>query len=767
MATKNRNKTAKKPKPPTALTESPKLVVEENCEPVSVSTVDVFFEPVAQSVSEPQAEVASDTGAVANPESAAEGSKAPVESVSNSQAKEPSQPTLLCEHESIRKMEQIVKEKPWLVWAVILGVPVAMFLFRKLLLPIMLVVLILFAYQELSKFLPAGPRQKFERWVARLRFINKYGGYVYDGVRQIRPFLMAGVTFWSGPFLIVWMLITYVRKMFTRNEKYVRADLYSPDKIIIEQSVSKPVEDEEGANFYHSPAFAITLLAIFALGVPTAATIGVYNLFGIDALLGYPSKDPGFTKIILLIGFYISSFCWCASALFFRAWFTYPLNFSSNAYDVVLDENAIDKKNIKGWFAELMWFCYPEYLPVKIKWKDLHEVKITQGGFGRLYPLPDSLFSKDSIVYRVLNKGAAFTDAIVDRIGRCEFVEFRTAGSVAQSIKLRLWQMNKDDRARVFYAIRKWAPLVVVPDNVQQVLLGSAVLAETRYTQIWFDLLTSKSDRQRKELLDAGDRLRNGELEVVSKLDSGGQANVYLAKSAEEKTVVIKEFILTGDDDVGNLIESAADFENEGSILARLEHPKVVKLHDVFTEDRRVYLVLEHVEGRSLRQLVASQGPVSEAEAVRLGGEMCKVLTYLHSIVPPIVHRDFTPDNIILMPDGSIKVIDFSVAGSSANVKDGDCVGKHSYTPAEQFRGQPCPQSDLYALGATLYFLTVGSDPPPITQLHPAAKVDGLSPQFDAIVAKLTANSLQERYETAAWLDIELSSLQKDSYIIV
>ncbi len=673
----------------------------------------------------------------------------------------------LCDDEAFIKFSQLMEKKPFFVWGVIIGIPIALLLLRKLLLPIMLVVLLVFAYQELRKFLPAGPRQRFERWVLRLRYVNKFGPYLYEGVQQIRPFLMAGLTFWSGPLMVFWMGITYVRRMFSQKETYVRADLFSPDKIIIEQSVSKPVEDEEDANFYHSPAFAITLLTIFALGIPAAATIGIYNFFGIDALLGHPSREPGFTKVIFLIGFYISSFAWCMSALFFRAWFTYPLNFNSTAYDVVLDENVIEKKNIKGWFAELLWFCYPEYLPVKIKWKDLNQVKFAEGGFGRLYPLPDTLFSKDSIVYRALNKTAAFTDAIVDRIGRCDFIEFRTTGAVAQSIKLRLWQMNKDDRARVFYAIRKWAPLVVIPDKVQQELLGSTALAETRYTQIWFDLLTSKNDRQRRDLLQPGERLKNEQIEVINKLDTGGQANVYLAEQNDGTSVVLKEFILTGDDDVGHLIESAADFENEGSILARLEHPHVVKLHDVFTEDKRVYLVLEHVPGQSLRQLIAKEGPLSQAKAVRIGRAMCKVLSYLHSMVPPIVHRDFTPDNIILMPDGNIKVIDFSVAGASVNVKEGDCVGKHSYTPAEQFRGQPCPQSDLYALGATLYFLTVGADPPPITQLHPAAKIGGLSTQFDEIVAKLTANSLQERSETADWVEIELSSLAEDSYIIV
>jgi len=760
MTTKRRKRVAKNVEPVDTLSGSPELVVKE----FSDLIVAVQSESVAETVPEIAADAAPVTPSAELPEA---GSEAVPESSGAKMSSASPDQVLLYRHKFVLEFQQLMKEKPWLVFLMIFTVPLTMFLLPKILLPVMLVVLTVFTYQELSKYFPAGPRQKFERWVARLRYVNKYGGYLYYGVGQIRPFLMAGVALWSGPLIVIGMFFTYVAKLFCKREKYVRADLFSPDKIIIEQSVSKPVEDESDANFYHSPAFAITLMAIFTLGIPAAATIGVYNFFGIDALLGYPSRDPQFTKVIILIGFYISSICWCMSALFFRAWFTYPLNFSSTAYDVVLDENFIEKKNIKGWFAELIWFCYPEYLPVKIKWKDLDQVKITEGGFGRLYPLPDSLFSRESLVYGVLNKIAAFTDAIVDRVGRCDYVEFRTLGAAGQSIKLRLWQMNKDDRARVFYAIRKWAPLVVIPDGVQQALLGTSVLAETRYTQIWFDLLTSNAVRQRRDLLDAGDVLRAGSLTVTGKLDSGGQANVYLARNAEDQSVVIKEFILTGDDDMGNLIESAADFENEGSILVRLDHPNIVKLQDVFTEDRRVYLVLEHVEGQSLRQLVAKEGPICEAEAIRLGREMCKVLTYLHSIVPPIVHRDFTPDNIILMPDGSIKVIDFSVAGSSVNVKDGDCVGKHSYTPAEQFRGQPCPQSDLYALGATLYFLTVGADPPPITQLHPAVKVDSLSPRFDEIVAKLTANALHERFETSAWVEVELSALQEDSYIIV
>jgi serine/threonine protein kinase len=97
---------------------------------------------------------------------------------------------------------------------------------------------------------------------------------------------------------------------------------------------------------------------------------------------------------------------------------------------------------------------------------------------------------------------------------------------------------------------------------------------------------------------------------------------------------------------------------------------------------------------------------------------MCDILKYLHSQEPPVVHRDFTPDNIILQPDGRLKLIDFSVAQHKKDPNSSDCGGKHSYTPPEQFRGAASPQSDRYALGATLYFLATGIYPVPISTSH-------------------------------------------------
>jgi serine/threonine protein kinase len=102
------------------------------------------------------------------------------------------------------------------------------------------------------------------------------------------------------------------------------------------------------------------------------------------------------------------------------------------------------------------------------------------------------------------------------------------------------------------------------------------------------------------------------------------------------------------------------------------------------------------------------------------------------------VHRDFTPDNLILGKDGKLKLIDFNVAQQIETATTGTVVGKQAYLPPEQFRGQATTASDLYAMGATLYCLATGRDPVPISQSKPSA--DGLivSEPLDKLISDLT-----------------------------
>jgi serine/threonine protein kinase len=171
-------------------------------------------------------------------------------------------------------------------------------------------------------------------------------------------------------------------------------------------------------------------------------------------------------------------------------------------------------------------------------------------------------------------------------------------------------------------------------------------------------------------------------------------------------------------------------------------------LIDYFLEDHRAYLVLEHIDGVSLRDLVQEKGPLSREQILDLSLQMCDVLQYLHSLSPPVVHRDFTPENLIFNRDGRLVLIDFNVAQQREWTTTGTVVGKHAYLPPEQFRGQPCEQSDLYAMGATLFYLCTGNDPEPISCSHPAKHNTSVRSDLDAIVANLTAVELTDRFAT-------------------
>src|SRR5262249_27367437 len=116
------------------------------------------------------------------------------------------------------------------------------------------------------------------------------------------------------------------------------------------------------------------------------------------------------------------------------------------------------------------------------------------------------------------------------------------------------------------------------------------------------------------------------------------------------------------------------------------------------------------------------------------------------SLKPPVVHRDFTPENLILLGDRQIKLIDFNVAQELESTSTKTVVGKHAYIPPEQFRGRAVIQSDIYALGGTLFFFLTGEDPEPITSVHPKEKVSSVSAELDAIVARATQPAVAQRY---------------------
>jgi tRNA A-37 threonylcarbamoyl transferase component Bud32 len=311
-----------------------------------------------------------------------------------------------------------------------------------------------------------------------------------------------------------------------------------------------------------------------------------------------------------------------------------------------------------------------------------------------------------------------------------------------------------DEKAAILKAIDRWRKDVPIDAEVISCL---EMPSEYSYTEVWMQALCAPPKRERLKPLIEGAVLKDRQYRVQKQLGAGGQGIAYLTTDNNSgQTVVLKEMLLPVFVDMAVRKQALDRFEGECRILRSLNHPKVVSLSDFFVEDHRAYLVLEYIEGKNLKEEVKQGKVFSPAQIKELTLEMCEILSYLHSCKPPVVHRDFTPDNLMLSSEGKVKLIDFNVANQQEETATGTVVGKQAYMPLEQFQGEPCPQSDLYALGATLYFLLTGEEPEALTRSHPASSASfrykdlppGTIAALDNLVAKATTGSLEERFRT-------------------
>lgn len=208
----------------------------------------------------------------------------------------------------------------------------------------------------------------------------------------------------------------------------------------------------------------------------------------------------------------------------------------------------------------------------------------------------------------------------------------------------------------------------------------------------------------------------NDRYRIVRVLGRGGMGTVYLAEHIRLETVVAVKEVSGPRSNEDEYRLALQQCEQEAKFLVRLHHPNLPRVMDAFIENDRFYLVMEYIEGVTLenRMRDGGDGPLDVHEVVEWGLQIADVLAYLHSQEPPIIFRDLKPANIMVQPDGSVRLIDFGIArrfhpGAS---KDTALLGSVGYSPPEQFgRSQTDTRSDLYAFGATLHHLLTGRDP--------------------------------------------------------
>ncbi len=256
-------------------------------------------------------------------------------------------------------------------------------------------------------------------------------------------------------------------------------------------------------------------------------------------------------------------------------------------------------------------------------------------------------------------------------------------------------------------------------------------------------------------------RVLGGRYEIVGPLSEGGMALVYRGRATGDgRPVAIK--ILR--DQYAHNAELVARFEREAQAVAQLSHPHMVRVFDHGRDGDVHYIVMEFVDGEDLKTLLRRRGPLDEAEVRRIGAQVCEVLEYAHRM--GIVHRDIKPQNILIGPDGQVRVTDFGIAralAATSITETGTVLGSVQYLSPEQARGLGVGRrADLYSLGVVLYEAATGRlpfegdtpiaialqhmhDPPPV----PRRRGGRLSRAMEGIILKALAKDPDERYASA------------------
>ncbi|NET56537.1 MAG: serine/threonine protein kinase [Symploca sp. SIO2E6] len=252
-----------------------------------------------------------------------------------------------------------------------------------------------------------------------------------------------------------------------------------------------------------------------------------------------------------------------------------------------------------------------------------------------------------------------------------------------------------------------------------------------------------------------------GRYQIVTLLDQGGMARTYAAVDLRTHQRVALKVVSLQEAQNWKILER---LELEAQVLANLNHPFIPNYLDYFQldievnaakSDCRFYLVQELVEGESLAALVKQGWHTTEAEVKDIAMQVLEILTYIHQLNPPIIHRDIKPQNIIRRADGKVYLVDFGAVQAVYNQTMGGSktlVGTFGYMPVEQFQGQVHCASDLYSLGCTLIFLLTHRSPADLPQKQ--MKIDfrqrlNISDGFATWLERMSEPMLEKRLPSA------------------
>ena len=269
----------------------------------------------------------------------------------------------------------------------------------------------------------------------------------------------------------------------------------------------------------------------------------------------------------------------------------------------------------------------------------------------------------------------------------------------------------------------------------------------------------------------------NDRYEIIKSIGEGGMANVYLAyDTILDRNVAIK--VLRGD--LANDEKFVRRFQREALSASSLSHPNIVAMYDVGEDDGLYYIVMEYVEGKTLKQLLKKRGSLTLSEAIDIMLQLTDGMAHAHDSY--IVHRDLKPQNIMIQDDGQIKITDFGIAmalNSTQLTQTNSVMGSVHYLPPEQAAGKGTTiKSDIYSMGIIFYELLTGELPfkgdsaveialkqmkEPLPDVH---KLNNDIPQsIENIILKSTAKNPKNRYDDAKSMHNDLLTALNDDRI--
>lgn len=270
-------------------------------------------------------------------------------------------------------------------------------------------------------------------------------------------------------------------------------------------------------------------------------------------------------------------------------------------------------------------------------------------------------------------------------------------------------------------------------------------------------------------MLSKGQRI-NERYEIIKTIGEGGMANVYLANDTIlERNVAIK--VLRGD--LSNDEKFIRRFKREALSVSNLSHPNIVEVYDIGEEDGNYYIVMEYIDGKTLKQLLQKRGALTLTEVLDIMSQLTDGLAHAHEAY--IIHRDIKPQNIMIEDNGLVKITDFGIAtaiNSTQLTQTNSVMGSVHYLPPEQASGKGSTiKSDIYSLGILMYELLSGSVPfkgdtaVEIALKHMKEKMPSIRKQnptipqsVENIILKATAKNPKNRYDSVREMYTDLQT---------